>query len=178
MAYHLSSETKRAVSKLADVAEADFAVRKLHNFLNDSKKDFITDLELGGEHRVFIVRVNRDDDLVFINHEIEEEEDVYGVGVSLTVSFDYIWRYEDGMIVGESNFPSTPSLTRRKFVFAENMEQKHYGGDVVNIIRRCDAILRGKQNYQEWEKTDVKVGRNDPCLCGSGKKYKKCCMKR
>lgn len=24
----------------------------------------------------------------------------------------------------------------------------------------------------------VKVGRNDPCPCGSGKKYKKCCMKR
>jgi len=21
----------------------------------------------------------------------------------------------------------------------------------------------------------TKVGRNDPCLCGSGKKYKKCC---
>jgi uncharacterized protein YecA (UPF0149 family) len=21
----------------------------------------------------------------------------------------------------------------------------------------------------------VKVGRNDPCPCGSGKKYKKCC---
>ncbi|MBN2059542.1 MAG: SEC-C domain-containing protein [Deltaproteobacteria bacterium] len=21
------------------------------------------------------------------------------------------------------------------------------------------------------------VGRNDPCTCGSGKKYKKCCMK-
>ncbi|MFM9943434.1 MAG: SEC-C metal-binding domain-containing protein [Hyphomicrobiaceae bacterium] len=21
-----------------------------------------------------------------------------------------------------------------------------------------------------------KVGRNDPCLCGSGKKYKKCCL--
>ena len=23
--------------------------------------------------------------------------------------------------------------------------------------------------------TSAKVGRNDPCLCGSGKKYKKCC---
>ena len=23
-----------------------------------------------------------------------------------------------------------------------------------------------------------KVGRNDPCPCGSGKKYKKCCMGR
>ena len=21
-----------------------------------------------------------------------------------------------------------------------------------------------------------KIGRNDPCLCGSGKKYKKCCL--
>jgi SEC-C motif-containing protein len=23
-----------------------------------------------------------------------------------------------------------------------------------------------------------KIGRNDPCPCGSGKKYKKCCMKK
>lgn len=22
----------------------------------------------------------------------------------------------------------------------------------------------------------VKIGRNDPCSCGSGKKYKKCCL--
>lgn len=25
-------------------------------------------------------------------------------------------------------------------------------------------------------KTTSKIGRNDPCLCGSGKKYKKCCL--
>jgi uncharacterized protein YecA (UPF0149 family) len=24
--------------------------------------------------------------------------------------------------------------------------------------------------------TTPKVGRNDPCPCGSGKKYKKCCL--
>ena len=31
---------------------------------------------------------------------------------------------------------------------------------------------------QNWPKTtlaETKVGRNDPCPCGSGKKYKKCC---
>ena len=27
-------------------------------------------------------------------------------------------------------------------------------------------------------KTDKKVGRNDPCPCGSGKKFKKCCMNK
>jgi preprotein translocase subunit SecA len=26
-------------------------------------------------------------------------------------------------------------------------------------------------------KVEIKVGRNDPCPCGSGKKYKKCCGK-
>ena len=27
-----------------------------------------------------------------------------------------------------------------------------------------------------YEPTSKKIGRNDPCLCGSGKKYKKCCL--
>lgn len=27
-----------------------------------------------------------------------------------------------------------------------------------------------------YKKKDNKTGRNDPCLCGSGKKYKKCCL--
>lgn len=30
---------------------------------------------------------------------------------------------------------------------------------------------------QEPVRTEPKVGRNDPCPCGSGKKYKKCCLK-
>ncbi len=29
---------------------------------------------------------------------------------------------------------------------------------------------------QPAKKNGAKVGRNDPCLCGSGKKYKKCCI--
>ena len=30
------------------------------------------------------------------------------------------------------------------------------------------------QNMLNWN--SPKVGRNDPCVCGSGKKYKKCCI--
>ncbi|WP_240905850.1 SEC-C metal-binding domain-containing protein [Thiorhodococcus mannitoliphagus] len=36
----------------------------------------------------------------------------------------------------------------------------------VNAVRLHPAFLGGKK----------KVGRNDPCPCGSGKKYKKCCL--
>jgi len=30
-------------------------------------------------------------------------------------------------------------------------------------------------NHAPFRRTTPKVGRNDPCPCGSGKKYKKCC---
>jgi SWIM/SEC-C metal-binding protein len=32
-------------------------------------------------------------------------------------------------------------------------------------------------NTPETVTVDKKIGRNDPCPCGSGKKYKKCCGK-
>jgi SWIM/SEC-C metal-binding protein len=32
-------------------------------------------------------------------------------------------------------------------------------------------------NTPEPVKVDKKIGRNEPCPCGSGKKYKKCCGK-
>lgn len=49
-----------------------------------------------------------------------------------------------------------------------------------------EACLHERSNFQfedqQWFYTDgvlnpapLKQGRNDPCLCGSGKKYKKCC---
>lgn len=33
----------------------------------------------------------------------------------------------------------------------------------------------GEMNPKEPPRHVVKIGRNDPCSCGSGKKYKKCC---
>jgi hypothetical protein len=37
---------------------------------------------------------------------------------------------------------------------------------------RPDGSVRG----ETYRKPFADVGRNDPCPCGSGKKYKKCCM--
>jgi preprotein translocase subunit SecA len=52
---------------------------------------------------------------------------------------------------------NNPSEASSSFAQAERPEA-HGGGDSVQTVRR-----EGK-----------KVGRNDPCPCGSGKKYKKC----
>jgi preprotein translocase subunit SecA len=39
------------------------------------------------------------------------------------------------------------------------------GGDIDSIGGKPKPLV----------KKEKKVGRNDPCPCGSGKKYKKCC---
>ncbi|MEG0291907.1 MAG: SEC-C metal-binding domain-containing protein [Anaerovoracaceae bacterium] len=38
--------------------------------------------------------------------------------------------------------------------------------EIVNDFRRSRTVVK-----------EAKIGRNDPCPCGSGKKYKKCCGK-
>ncbi len=44
-------------------------------------------------------------------------------------------------------------------------------------LRLALAGQGGPQNAAQSpaKRLDDKVGRNDPCPCGSGKKYKKCC---
>ena len=41
--------------------------------------------------------------------------------------------------------------------------------------RGRDAAAAGAATASSGEVAPGKVGRNDPCPCGSGKKYKKCC---
>ena len=42
-----------------------------------------------------------------------------------------------------------------------------------------DAQVPEREHVQEtYRRQQPKVGRNDPCPCGSGKKYKNCCMKK
>ena len=52
--------------------------------------------------------------------------------------------------------------------------------DIANRSRSVDDLQDEEEmiaNTPKVEpiKADGKVGRNDPCPCGSGKKYKKCC---
>ena len=55
----------------------------------------------------------------------------------------------------------------------------------VKIRHPVGSVLAEKQQSERlypWNESDVAfnpyrdVGRNDPCPCGSGKKYKKCCL--
>lgn len=50
--------------------------------------------------------------------------------------------------------------------------QEFDGGDAA--VAEDYAAANAEQMKQEPVKAGPKVGRNDPCPCGSGKKYKQC----
>ncbi len=59
--------------------------------------------------------------------------------------------------------------------------------DWLYNLREWDGVLsseRRREITKQWREskqfrnTEKKIGPNDPCPCGSGKKYKKCCGKK
>ena len=51
----------------------------------------------------------------------------------------------------------------------DDPEDDVYGSDV-------DTFAEATHSPTTFFRQDARIGRNDPCPCGSGKKYKKCCM--
>ncbi len=73
-----------------------------------------------------------------------------------------------------------PSLKDRFIKIAKQMEADGVDMTSVSAMRKWAKANQKKIRDQEYGtvKTVVKEkepGRNDPCPCGSGKKYKKCC---
>ncbi len=77
----------------------------------------------------------------------------------------------------EAAQPFVPSLCR---AFLEDLQRRGRIGNGLDLGRYVGAL---KQAYLEassakgtpFQRPGAKIGRNDPCPCGSGKKYKKCC---
>ena len=47
---------------------------------------------------------------------------------------------------------------------------------VVNAVYEDETASTSQVADKPMTEEGAKVGRNDPCPCGSGKKYKKCCL--
>lgn len=67
------------------------------------------------------------------------------------------------------------SFEQRK-VQNESYFDRSRGQKEENIFSQAPHYL-DEEPYKPYQKEGNEPGRNDPCPCGSGKKYKKCCMK-
>ena len=88
----------------------------------------------------------------------------------------------------KKNLPSTiknmidkdPSLKERFIKVAKQMEADGVDMNSPSAMRKWAKANQKKIREQEYGTVkpiikDKEPGRNDPCPCGSGKKYKKCC---
>lgn len=89
--------------------------------------------------------------------------------------------YENPLETMEEDTPVKIEIDPEKLYY-HMVEAK---ADWLYELPQWDAILteeRRKELYKEQKASgtivkEQKIGRNDPCPCGSGKKYKKCCGK-
>ncbi len=62
-----------------------------------------------------------------------------------------------------------------KMLMRVRPQEKIQRKEVAKITGTSGADVGGTGKPQPVVKKEKKIGRNDPCPCGSGKKYKKCC---
>jgi preprotein translocase subunit SecA len=75
--------------------------------------------------------------------------------------------------VGHNN-PLVVYKSKGHLLFQDLLENIRH--TVVRMIYQANVIRRQERpEASRMERSKVKVGRNDPCPCGSGKKYKHCC---
>ncbi len=68
--------------------------------------------------------------------------------------------------------------TLRYLFLLQPVEEQERIREMERRQRKQDLVLNSSESAPETPKTVIrgpKIGRNDPCPCGSGKKYKKCC---
>jgi hypothetical protein len=96
-------------------------------------------------------------------------------------NFVHYWEKPD--CISEAEFSEENKIFRKSISFkqqyfselkSEISDELSKIGELSDFILQADEDERMKF-YQNPEKE--KVGRNEPCPCGSGKKYKKCCGK-
>ena len=99
--------------------------------------------------------------------EVAEELDATLMALGFFSSREMAESFHAEATSGEQSFEAMANAIHRVLPSAV-AQDAHMGRSIATVLAEPD--------WDEPEKThDAKTGRNDPCPCGSGKKYKKCC---
>ncbi|WP_297638552.1 SEC-C metal-binding domain-containing protein [uncultured Clostridium sp.] len=104
---------------------------------------------------------------------------------------EFVMGFVDGINDSLKNSYELDSITENtELVLDMNLEKLYFNmldakADYLFELPQWDGIFspeKRKEITAEYRKSgtivnEEKIGRNDPCPCGSGKKYKKCCGK-
>ncbi len=79
------------------------------------------------------------------------------------------------------DIPELPDIIRRRKERAERQKTRinklNKPAKDYNLKKEQD-VIESTGHVLPFKRKSAKIGRNEPCLCGSGKKYKKCCLNK
>ncbi len=155
----------------------DFTKEKLTAFLAEKAKQRYEDKEkecssavMREIERVILLRAV---DSKWMNHIDEMEQLKHGIGLRAYGQHDPVSEYK---FAGFDMFEEMIASIREdavKYILLTNVEQKIEREQVATPITATHGD--GSESKKPARRTGEKVGRNEPCPCGSGKKYKHCC---
>ena len=114
-------------------------------------------------------------DNLWVEHLTEMEHMRQGIGLQAVGQRDPLVAYKRE---GHNMFQNL--LTNIQYdvahtIYHVNIVRKEAPQQAPSVMAQVAAGGTGDTGKQPAKTAGKKVGRNDPCPCGSGKKYKKCC---
>ena len=102
-----------------------------------------------------------------------------GIGLRAYGQHDPVIAYkEEGFAMFESMVEAIREETVRRLFLVQLRAQQEVKREKVAKETGTGAANNTQVKREPVRNKDKKVGPNDPCPCGSGKKYKKCCMQK
>ena len=170
-----SNILKKKRIKLKDIDNKDIeeVTNIIYELLNDEYETKIKELpwEIVNEfEKAVSLRVI---DQNWMNHINNMEHLKEGIGLRGYANTDPLQAYiKEGYEIFDNMMAKISEETSNYLLKAEvrqNIERKEVAKPIIN--NKDEKTLKGGTRKKE------KVGRNEPCPCGSGKKYKQCCGK-
>ena len=126
--------------------------------------------------RVVMLRVV---DEFWMDHIDAMDDLKQGIGLRAYGQHDPVIAYkEEGFAMFEGMVEAIREETVRRLFLVQLRAQQEVKREKVAKETGTGAANNSEVKKQPIRNKDKKVGPNDPCPCGSGKKYKKCCMQK
>lgn len=169
----------RQVSQDASASEAIDIIKELEKeYSACDNAAGLSAIQIGIKKNVSIINAHRN--IILINPEIIEKDSLFIFSREGCLSFPQLFvktkRYEHFIISNKRivNADSTdPRLEDEVLYFYFDAEKSRIALECIAVQHEIDHMRGLILPDIKWDCS--KTGRNDPCPCKSGKKYKKCC---
>jgi preprotein translocase subunit SecA len=178
--FSLSEKEKKQLNNLSYEQLANSFSYNLNNLLKEKKKRFGSDLFNEAIKLLYLSTI----DHYFTEHLTHIESLREGISLRGYAQLDPLNEYKkESFQIFNNMLKNIRHDFFRRLTHLEISPQqiKEIEPDRSQAVSRHDqanitpGVVRGEQKPKNPKKISTKVGRNDPCPCGSGKKYKKCC---